>query len=381
MSKSKFSLRSKIMLLTWPQCSVDKRVVMQRIRNMFDDKLEWAVVATEKHQDGSLHIHALCSHRERFQISTASKLDKLAGKHGNYKPIRTTTWRSMKYVIKDGDYIAYKVNVNKFIEAGSKKQSTTFHIVATSLLEGKSILDLTLSNPSFVLQHLRKMEHFTEKVKMLKRRANNVDLQWIQPFGSSLQDRTICRWLEKNIHQKRSLGELNLWIKGGTGMGKTRLVEQLKRKIATYCVPYDEEWFDDFDHKASLLIVMDEFKGRYRIQLLNKMLGSEHHALRRRNRSPIQVTHRPPVIVLSNYLPTGAYRNINPTSEEMLALERRVLVVELTSRIDLKFEKPKDLSPEEVLLSLNQNTDYVEDELSLYSETDGWQEVHETELH
>lgn len=126
-----------------------------------------------------------------------------------------------------------------------------------------------------------------------------------------------------------------MWIIGETGLGKTRLKEQLMDRLRVYEMPYDGGWFDEYEDGKYDLIVFDEFKGGYTPQVMNRICGSEFTSLPRRGRAPVGKRDRLPVIVLSNYGVNDCFNKLDRGNAGLVALRRRVIQVTLREKIDM----------------------------------------------
>lgn len=130
-SKKKFRLRGKQLLLTWPQNNTDMDLVLTNLVDLFKTNLTFAIVAQELHKDGKEHLHAVISLAKRIDWTNMKKLDQVAGgKHGNYQTCRSLI-ASVKYVVKDGRYVAHGVNVETFLkQAKMKKRGYTLYTLS-----------------------------------------------------------------------------------------------------------------------------------------------------------------------------------------------------------------------------------------------------------
>ncbi len=362
-------LRAKYVLLTFPACDRSKEVALEAIKSLLTDQLEWAIVCEEAHQDGTPHLHVIAAHVTRFQIGDPSYFDEVGGKHGNYKPITRTLCKAVKYVIKDGNYIDYNINAKELIRLREAKLSSVYAILSKKIHAGLSIQDLDLEHGGFMLNHLRKVKEYVDFVEQNKlvEDEKQARLPLGTPQGLGTQDSLIADWIIENVRKPRFLGDLNLWIFGGTGLGKTHLKEQLMSRLRVYVLPYDGNWFDDYADGKYDLMVVDEFKAQYKIQQMNRLLGSEITTLNRRGRPPVHCRDRLPVLVLSNYDVSGCYSKTEFDSPGLVALRRRVVEHFVSSRIDITFNLfPESLSTtEEVEMSSSSGKRAVSDPVML----------------
>ncbi len=330
--KSKFRLQSKYVFLTFPKCSTRKETALERLKTRFEDRLEWAVVCSELHKDGTPHLHVVCAHTDRFDAKTADYWDFVGGQHGNYQPARNLT-KSLSYVTKDGLYTAYNIDPVEFVRLRRGSGGSKFCAIASRLRMGASIASTNEENCGFVLQNLRKLKEyvsFLEETQIGQTESSKSRVLTISGVSNS-SDATIAAWMCENLFTKRSLGQRNLWIVGPTDVGKTRMKEALQMLYRVYEPGYDGEWFDQYKDGRYDLVVFDEFKGQYKPTMMNRWLGSEFTTLRRRGTAPIMKRERLPCIVLSNYDIRGCYKNLAPETFSLVAMDRRVEVVSVTT--------------------------------------------------
>ncbi len=80
-----FRLHAKTLYLTYPKCNVPAREVLEKLLKIYPTQIKYAIISTEHHEDGDLHLHLLIQSLEKFDIKTAKFLDQLTGQHGNYQ--------------------------------------------------------------------------------------------------------------------------------------------------------------------------------------------------------------------------------------------------------------------------------------------------------
>jgi len=99
----RFRLAAKGFFLTFPQCPVSKQEASRRIQDHFPSQILWSLVAQEKHQDGTDHLHAFIKLEKKATFN--NKLFDLPDHHGNYQVAKS--WKHVKqYVTKGGNFIA-----------------------------------------------------------------------------------------------------------------------------------------------------------------------------------------------------------------------------------------------------------------------------------
>lgn len=199
-------------------------------------------------------------------------------------------------------------------------------MVATHLRGGGSIAQVSESNPGFVLLNLAKIRTYKSWLEA-QEPAKEPWPEKLDYFGPGLENLIILDWLESNIRQPRPFKAKQLWIHGGPDLGKTSLVNYLRRFLRIYMFPLDELFFDTYDDDYDL-IVLDEFNAQVPITHLNKWLDGQHTTLRIKGGQIIKRKNLP-VLILSNHSPADCYRNAN-TKLVFEALLTRLLVIEVT---------------------------------------------------
>lgn len=341
-----FRLQSKYVLLTFPQCEATKEEALARVRELASDDLEWAVICSEAHQDGSPHLHMVLAHKVRWSTRNPAYFDGIGGKHGDYKPIKRGPGNlvaALKYVCKDGDFLEHEIDVEMFLKAKAAKKSSKFTVVARMLQEGADVREVDLQNPGFVLQNLQKVQLYVDLQKKLRQEETDrlQRIPYAHPIIGSYP-LSIRAWLCDNIDVERTLGMKNLWVHGPTGLGKTRFKEQLIERLRVYELPYDSNWFDGYEDGKYDLVVADEFKGNYTPQIMNKWCGSEWTVFPRRGRAPVVKRDRLPVIVLANYSVNASFKNLDDDNVGLQALRRRVLEVYVPGPRKIDMDWPEE---------------------------------------
>lgn len=127
---------SKSWLLTYPRCDLSIDAVMQRIRSLLKD-WDYMCVSRELHQDGFPHIHAFIQFRVKKQFRYGGVLDKIGGKHGDYKHQKYGDVKSMvEYVKKHGDY-----KEEGHLSDLSNPNVYALALAASSVAEGMKIIE------------------------------------------------------------------------------------------------------------------------------------------------------------------------------------------------------------------------------------------------
>ncbi len=349
----RYKLSAKNLFLTFAQCTRDKEIVAKRITEFFEENLNWCVVSTEQHKDGTPHLHCIISLKERVQVHRADYFDFLTGKHGNYQGCRNVG-KVLAYVIKCDDYISVNINVEEYVRLRNAKKSTKSAIIARYIISGeKTLKDIMLEYPGFVMMHQRKIRDFQALVSVINKPKKK---DWI---GASVlctdnnRDSDIARWLNKNIKQKRKFKQQQLYIWGETNIGKTSLIEQLSKYLNIYYLPA-EDFYDTYLDDSYDLVVMDEFKGQKRVSFLNQFLQGSTMPLPKKGSQYVKCQNLP-CIFLSNYSMRNAYKNIDYTST--CAFESRFEEIFVDEFIQIKiFDNEEAFMTERRLILMSEET-------------------------
>lgn len=332
-----FRLAAKNLYLTFPQCTRTKEYLINSIKTFFNDNLVYAVVAHELHKDGTDHLHALVSLKERYESRNPNCLDILANKHGNYQTARSTI-KVMEYITKDGDYVSEGVDPEEFLELARNKKSTKSAIIARKIIDGDEVKDIIEEYPGYAMINLAKMIKFKQFVSTMSKKPEEewggVDEMDYWPAEAQ----TIVRWLNKNIMKPRKFKQKQLYVQGPTGVGKTTMINNLEKYCRVYYLPY-EEFYDYYMDGEYDLIVIDEFKGQKKVTFLNKLLEGSNMPMPQKGQQTMK-TDNLPVIILSNYHPDNAYKNID--YHAMQALTARLECVYIGERMQLNFYNSVD---------------------------------------
>lgn len=319
-----FRIDGKNFILTFPQCDRKKEEAIQWIEHKFQQELKGYIVCEEAHADGTPHLHVFLSFHKRKNIRQPDYFDCIGGKHGNYQVCRSAK-NSIQYVVKAGNYIAKGVDVEQ------TKKEKTGDKVARLIDEGKTLAEVKEEESGYFLMNKRKIEDYATWVECEKARKSKID--WIPPkldglTGANLQ---IAEWICKNIRQTRSFKAPQLFITGKPNLGKTSLVEWLKKSLSVYLFPMEEEFYDHYTDLDDL-VVLDEFKGQKKITFLNEFLQGSTMSIRKKGTQGIKQKNIP-VIILSNLTLEACYKKANEDGR-LDSLRSRLLIVEVTKFID-----------------------------------------------
>jgi len=337
-----FRLSCKRFLLTYPQCPLSKNQVLQFLQEKFQRKLDWAVVAEEKHQDGSPHLHAFVNLHTRCNYRSASCLDipsneaSRSGYHPNIKLVTRTPEAVMHYVCKDDNYIAHQIDVTEFLQAKKQKKSTTHVKLHAALVTGSTMQEVALDEElgPVVMMNLTRLTQFQALLQTLEKTKRRQELKnskisvkpsigYATPAISS-----ICSWMNLSIRTTRPRKSPQLWIVSEGSAGKSTTIQRLCNayELSPYYWPKATHWHDAYVDGAYDLIILDEFKSQKTLQEMNSMADGMVTTLPRRSLPDVVKKDNLPLIVCSNQPPADCYPNVYGTSSYDAMLNRFIVV-------------------------------------------------------
>lgn len=149
---NKFRFCANTVFLTYPNCYLSMHQVMDHFKSKF--KIKSGVVALEKHVSGEPHIHAWVQFPRKFNSRNCRIFD-IDNYHPNVgfdksygrKSARKSKIDIFKYIIKDGIYIEYNINVKKYLQENKNHKA---HI-AESLVNGSiSLIQAVRDEPNLI---------------------------------------------------------------------------------------------------------------------------------------------------------------------------------------------------------------------------------------
>ncbi len=324
--------------MTWPQNVATKEATLQSVKDKWEGQVVWCVVAEEQHKTGEPHLHAVVKFARKMHISGTKGmklLDSITGKHGNYQAVKSLK-NTVSYVVKEGTYVSDGINVPLFIAAAVEKKST---VMATMVLEDKSMEDICKEDPGFFMMHKRRLEdlqvwHERKKAKLML--AEWVPLELTEFDVDS--DLLIADWLNSNIGVDRKFKAKQLYIQGPPDMGKTTLIQNLSKFCRVYYVPTEEDFCCHYEDSDWDLAIIDEFKGQKMISWLNKWLDGQVMPLKRKGISSILKRKNIPTIILSNYCLEVCYaKAMEETPGRLEPLLARLEIVDVITPINVLY--------------------------------------------
>lgn len=357
-SKKTFRFQAKSLYCTYPQCAAKKEDVLQKIVDKWSPNVVFAVVAEEKHQDGSPHLHVLVKFRSQISSSSATFADFLTGSHGNYQSARNIS-HVWKYVTKDGCYAVHG-DVPIDVTTSEASGKVTMDEIADFMVSGGSLQDVFKRWPGKMLMYRNRIEQFQQL-------CESAADQRRMPFGGILipedADNTyysVGNWINSNLPKtgevlKREFKAQQLYLSGPPNSGKSSMIRDLSRYFRVYFAPMTEDFYDEYDDNLYDLVVFDEFRSSKPITWLNQFLDGSIMTIRKKGRQYLKKRNLP-CIILSNYALDECYESAvekNPVALD--SLKARLLQVQVAMEVD-----PSDMSLSPKFLKLQFNEQDVE---------------------
>lgn len=301
-STTGFRLSAKGYFVTFPTCDVAKDVVKERMIEKWNDKINWAIIAQEHHQDGTLHLHLAFSFNEKQSFRNPNCFDFLTGQHGNYQTMKSP----LKAIIYCKKEDKEPTIIGILPETTSKKAVS--NEVATMVTAGASLRDVSDVAPGFLLLNFKKIETFQQWVRRENERKKKLPLiPFALPADSTQPEIMIVNWLNKNIKQSREFKQKQLVIQGAHDMRKSSLVRELDKFLTIMYMPNLEDFFDQWEENFYDLIVFDEWEyQQHNPQNMNSILDGSVMNLRVKGGQKMKIQNLP-VLILTNQCQMDAF--------------------------------------------------------------------------
>lgn len=227
MRSASFRLRNKKILLTYPQFDVAPIFFQEAfvtLCNTYAAMIHYMVISLEEHNttEGK-HIHCYVEFEQAFETHDARCFD-ISGKHPNIETVTKTPYKTVAYVMKDGNYIEYRPEnrpecpFNKMTKR-EKNEWLRTHDLLEAVSEG-----------AISLLSLKSLQQNVQIYKDLARKKETrLDLQI-------------------------------KWFYGETGTGKTRTaIQECMEKYGDYWKWNGTfQWFDGYTGQKAVII--DDFR-------------------------------------------------------------------------------------------------------------------------
>jgi len=303
--KKRFSLDGQKFFITLSRNDTTKEDAMDRLKELFKDNLEYAIVSREIHKADNIditlnksqyHLHIIFKTLNRYKANKQDCWDIIGG-HGEYEAVRCEEY-AIKYVIKDGDYIAYNIDTSKYLQLKTKKTPIKpakgiFKQITDNIDINTEYRDILIKYPDICLQHGRRIKDYIRDYREAHRpRYRDWEMNVSYFYGKSKTGKSQEAHIGYNPDTHYKLGRPqggHIWFDGYTGQ-ETIII-------------------DDFSHRDYSLTYMLELLDRYAMPVQYK--GGTTQMLAKN------------IIITSNYSPETLYRGVdNP--EHRNAFLRRI---------------------------------------------------------
>lgn len=233
MAVAKKEMRARQWFLTYPQCPLEKELVLKLLEPL---GIKEYVIAEEKHQNGDPHLHCYIKlkNKVRFKPNYFDLVDLGTTYHGNYQSVRNYD-DVVAYCTKEDNYIS-NVDVKARKEHRSKLLPEDYNKDALDLLDEGKIGFMQLKN------FLKNQDVY----RMLKNKRE--------------------RPPEVKPEKKR-----HIWIHGESNCGKTSFREKMMKTVpgGWFQIPLTNDDWTGYNGETNLYA--DEYRGQKTIQMLNSM--------------------------------------------------------------------------------------------------------------
>lgn len=335
-----FRLQAKNLILTYPQCLIEKSNALEQIKTILQSRgVEYAVVSCEDHKDTEgKHLHAFVRLKRNINVQDPKVLDlKYLGEryHGNYQSCKSVP-NSIKYVMKDGDYVEFGESP-VVVEERVKKNDTVSQLIFDKIRDGAAWADLMVQFGPYMILHMKTVRAYYDGYRAISKKPTELLSLVCEscPKGENCEWKKVLLWLAQNVIGKpeRSHGKEQLYVVGPTQCGKSWFVKELGRFYNVYWAPETEEFFDGLSEDHDV-VVFDEFLGQHKVTFMNNFVDGTPTNVKQKG-TQYHKEKNVPCIVLSNVPMSAQYPNCPEVVREAFA--RRFTQVSVDHKCHLQF--------------------------------------------
>lgn len=274
-TENKFKIETKEFSLTYPKCNLQDEVLLSYFRVKFDEKIKYAAVVRELHQDGTPHLHAHIQFKKRF-CATERSFD-FNDFHPNIQKTKNSEqWK--KYLEKSGTPVI----------------SGLFEIINKNKIK--------LTNKELLTMDLKQavdddIIHIQSLPGILHARMMYESL--LVPEGEPIGDQLPSPWVGIDL-PVRQIKQKHYWLwSNKPNKGKTTFLKtlRLKYKTGTYNL---KEKFQSFRNNMEILLFDEYGKGRSILATDMNSICDGGFPFPAKGKEPVTLVS-PLVIVCSNY--------------------------------------------------------------------------------
>jgi len=150
-----FRISTKHVFLTYPQCTIEKEVLLDHLSTLLSDYTPHIRVAQELHEDGHPHLHAFIRLERKLDTRSERYFD-LRDKHPNIESRIRNPQATFDYVSKDDNYIDYG-------QPDPQSKLNKWTKITSSTTEEEYWSTIRTTAPREWLLNLDKLEYFALK--------------------------------------------------------------------------------------------------------------------------------------------------------------------------------------------------------------------------
>jgi len=346
---------------TWTETKiwVDYTVNGELTAKKIPFKFKWYIVAREKHADKcGEHYHIAGEFEEPIRRCDLFLLGAQAFPwyKGNINYV--TDWKSQKRLamyLLDPDKTK-EVDPKPFVYGIDPKQVQTwmdnrlkasrfkkFAKVCWDNKKWNDVVKYMIENDElgFLMQNMRHCKAMYNEARiqdtqvLLDREALHKRLlSALDPLADEcvvdLMVKTILKWILNNFFRRRKHRQVQLYLWGPKGCGKTSIFLELAKYFYTCEMPYDRGYVDVYNDDLHEFIFVDEFHGQITVTEFNKWLEGSLHTFPKKGSHGVK-TKNLPIAVGSNISPEAQYSGVEDGIRQ--AWVSRFCAVEVNSDI------------------------------------------------
>lgn len=250
--KMVFRVNAKEYFFTYPKCPLTRQYLLEFLQGKFGDKFEWAVIAQEKHQDDSLHLHASVGLKHRYDCKNERIFDiefDGAVYHPNVRATRNID-NANNYCLKDDEDVLMFGDIP---DTTSKKRKIDYAaVINNSTNKSEFLSNLELADPrSSIFNH-------PSIVAYAEYRFKPVASAFESPYSSDsfqFAPPAFWDWKSEFFDRPRAPRPVSLILVGPSRIGKTALARCLGRHMYFHSmVDFKNGWDGDAEY-----IIFDDF--------------------------------------------------------------------------------------------------------------------------
>lgn len=375
-TEKSFRCSAKKFFLTWPRTSGDPADLLALLL-LYRKPVRKAIVAVESHKDGMQHIHVFVEYFKKIDIKNCNYFDKMFRRaNGTYSHCNISSVKDLsatiRYITKGQNFVLYGLT-QKMCDLIIDGTSIALAEVTAAVLEDPRIGDIAIRFPNKFVIHSKGLRELCE-IQRQKLSFATTPYLWppidkgVLPWSDLLAKGEICdlyEWMrinfETHVQNKvvKPRKDLQLFLHGGTGTGKTAVLDFLRKHYRGFAISSFEDFYDRYNDYDYDFLYLDEFHGNKKIYWLNTLLAGEPMVIARKGSQYPRLVNCP-VIICSNLTPTECYSKIQayrPVVMEAFLARLEVVKLNYNSKSFDLIDMLEDLNAYEPLVDHVSGTD------------------------